>query len=110
MNQKAGIAESGIASAEIAVARQSRRNKNTTITASTAPSIIAWIADLYCSIVYLTLFWRSTKWTPGLRFSSPASFSFAPLKTVTSEAPLARWKSKLIAARPSTIARLRCSA
>ncbi len=40
MNQKVGIADSGIASAEINVARQSRRNRNTTMTASTAPSII----------------------------------------------------------------------
>jgi len=48
MNQKVGIADSGIASAEITVARQSRRNRNTTMTASTAPSIIAAIADSYC--------------------------------------------------------------
>jgi antitoxin (DNA-binding transcriptional repressor) of toxin-antitoxin stability system len=45
MNQKLGIAESGIASAEIAVARQSRRKISTTMTASTAPSIIASIAE-----------------------------------------------------------------
>ena len=40
MNQKVGIAESGIATAEMNVARQSRRKKNTTTTASKAPSII----------------------------------------------------------------------
>src|SRR3546814_7672622 len=38
MNQKVGIADSGMASALISVARQSRRNRNTTTTASTAPS------------------------------------------------------------------------
>ncbi len=41
MNQKAGMADSGIAIAEISVARQSRRNSQTTRTANTAPSIIA---------------------------------------------------------------------
>ena len=45
MNQKAGMADRGMASAEIAVARQSRRNRNTTITASSAPSHIASIAE-----------------------------------------------------------------
>ena len=44
MNQKAGIADSGMASAEIMVARQSRRNRKTMTTASTAPSIIADMA------------------------------------------------------------------
>ncbi len=44
MNQKEGMAERGMASAEITVARQSRRNRNTTTTASSAPSIIASIA------------------------------------------------------------------
>ena len=34
MNQKVGIAESGMAIAEIRVARQSRRNRKTTRTAS----------------------------------------------------------------------------
>ena len=47
MNQKVGMADSGMASAEISVARQSRRKRNTTTTASTAPSIIAWIELLY---------------------------------------------------------------
>jgi hypothetical protein len=40
MHQKVGIADSGIATADTIVARQSRRKKNTTITASTAPSTI----------------------------------------------------------------------
>ncbi len=39
MKANVGIADSGIASAEIAVARQSRRNRNTTSTASTDPSM-----------------------------------------------------------------------
>jgi hypothetical protein len=45
MNQKAGIAESGMASAEMRVARQSRRNRKTTSTARTAPSTMARIAE-----------------------------------------------------------------
>ena len=44
MNQKEGIADSGMASAEIIVARQSRRKRKTMTTASTAPSIIAVMA------------------------------------------------------------------
>ena len=45
MNQKVGIADSGMAIAEIRVARQSRRNRKTTRTASTAPSISDSIAE-----------------------------------------------------------------
>src|SRR3546814_7932886 len=48
MNQKVGIADSGVASAEMIVALKSRRNRKTTSTASTAPSIIAWRADSNC--------------------------------------------------------------
>ena len=51
MNQKVGMADSGMASEEMTVARQSRRNRNTTNTASTAPSTIAHIAELYWSLV-----------------------------------------------------------
>ncbi len=45
MKAKAGIAESGMAIAEIAVARMSRRKRRTTSTASTAPSISPSIAE-----------------------------------------------------------------
>ena len=45
MKAKVGIADKGMASAEIAVERQSRRNTNTTSTASTEPSIIAVSAE-----------------------------------------------------------------
>ena len=45
MNQKVGMADSGMAIAEINVARQSRRKNQTTITARIAPSISAIIAD-----------------------------------------------------------------
>ena len=54
MNQKAGIAESGMAIAEINVARQSRRNRKTTTTASSAPSTSARIDDSYCISIYFT--------------------------------------------------------
>ncbi len=47
MNQKVGMADSGIATALMKVARQSRRNRNTTTTASTAPSTSAHIDELY---------------------------------------------------------------
>ena len=47
MNQKVGIAESGIAMADIIVARQSRRNRNTTTTARIAPSTSASIELVY---------------------------------------------------------------
>ena len=50
-NQKAGIADSGMAIAEMIVARQSRRNRNTTTMASNAPSIIAAIELLYWPLV-----------------------------------------------------------
>ena len=46
MNANVGIADSGMASAEIAVARHSRRNSQTTSTASREPSISASSADL----------------------------------------------------------------
>ena len=46
ITQKVGMAESGMASAEMIVARQSRRNRNTTTTARIAPSIIECIAAL----------------------------------------------------------------
>ncbi len=51
MNPKAGMAESGIARAEIAVARISRRKRKTTRTARTAPSIRPSMADWYCDLV-----------------------------------------------------------
>ena len=51
MNQKAGIADSGMAMAEISVARMSRRNRKTTRTARIAPSIIASIELEYCCFV-----------------------------------------------------------
>ena len=110
MNQKVGIADSGMASAEMTVARQSRRNRNTTITARIAPSSIAWIADLYCSSGYLEPSTRRRNFTCGLRFSSASSFSRAARKTVTSDEPLARLKSNDSACRPSTAAAERCSA
>ena len=45
MKAKVGSADSGIASAAMPVARQSRRNTNTITTASSAPSISALIED-----------------------------------------------------------------
>ena len=49
--QNVGIAESGMAIAEMAVARQSRRKKNTTITARIAPSTMAAIELSYWLLV-----------------------------------------------------------
>ena len=45
MNRKVGTADSGMASAEISVARQSRKKRKTTTTARIAPSTIALIAE-----------------------------------------------------------------
>jgi hypothetical protein len=50
-NQKVGIADKGMAIADTSVARQSRRKKNTTITARTAPSTIDEIDESYCFLV-----------------------------------------------------------
>ncbi len=47
MKKKVGIADNGIATALMKVARQSRRNRNTTTTARTAPSTSAQIEVLY---------------------------------------------------------------
>ena len=51
MKKKVGIAASGMAMALITVARQSRRKMNTTITASTAPSMMACIELEYWLLV-----------------------------------------------------------
>ncbi len=51
MNAKAGIADMGIASAEIDVARKSRRKNQTTITARIDPSTSALIAEWYVRLV-----------------------------------------------------------
>ena len=51
MNQKAGMAESGMEIADISVARISRRKMRTTSTARTAPSSNPSIAELYCALV-----------------------------------------------------------
>ena len=45
MTQKAGKIDSGRVTAAMIVARQSRRNRNTTITASMAPSYSVCIAE-----------------------------------------------------------------
>ena len=103
MNQKVGIADSGIATAEIAVARQSRRKKNTTTTARIAPSIIARIELVYCSSVYSTVLNSGMKRMPGFSASIAAISSSAAAKTVTSEAPLARLIAKLTTSRSRTL-------
>ena len=51
INQKVGMADMGMATAETSVARQSRRKKNTTITARIEPSTIDEIELSYCFLV-----------------------------------------------------------
>ena len=55
MIQKVGISDSGMASAAITVARQSRRKRNTTIAARIMPSIstscVAWKFALVSSVI-----------------------------------------------------------
>lgn len=110
MNQKVGIADSGIAIALISVARQSRRNRKTTTTASTAPSIIAAIELRYCSFTYSVLVKRILKSTLGLFFLISASFFIVSSWTVTSDDPFAFSIEKDSTCLPRIIARLRCSA
>jgi hypothetical protein len=55
MKKKVGITDSGIATAEIRVARQSRRNQKTTTTARIAPSTKRSIDALYDSLVNSTV-------------------------------------------------------
>ncbi len=77
MNQNVGIADNGMATAEIAVARQSRRKKNTTTTARMAPSIMAAMALSYCSLVYFTVLNSGMNFTPGFSASISLIFSRA---------------------------------
>ena len=51
MNQKAGIADSGMAIAEIAVARMSRRKRSTTRTARIGAFDQAFHRRRYCALV-----------------------------------------------------------
>ena len=99
-NQKVGIADSGMAMAEITVARQSRRKKNTTTTARIAPSTIAEIELSYCCLVYSTEVNRVVTRTPGFSFSIFAISFVASSNTETSEAPRARAIEKVTTGLP----------
>ena len=72
ITQKVGISDSGMASAAMTVARQSRRNRNTTRAARIMPSIstscVAWKLALVSSVIEKTL----VIFRPGLDFSSRA--------------------------------------
>src|SRR5205823_3701012 len=81
MNANVGIADSGMASAEISVARVSRRNRNTTSTASTEPSSSAPSAE------------RRAKRPPGRAICAPprAAAVRAPPSTRMACSPPPSW-------------------
>ncbi len=90
MKKKVGIAESGMATEEMKVARQSRRNRNTTTTANSAPSIKAAIELLYWPSVYFTVLNSGMNLTPSFSASILSISALAASKTERSEAPRAR--------------------
>ncbi len=110
MKKNAGMHDSGIAIAEISVARQSRRKKKTTTTARKAPSNSERIDERYCSRVCLTLSSVSSMWTCG--FSSLIFFSSAVTLSIvwTSDPPLALRTSNEATSRPLYLTIRRCSA
>jgi hypothetical protein len=105
-----GITDSGRAVAETKVARPSRRNSQTTITASTAPSISSAIEPSKLSTTGSTKLKASVTTRSGrscFNFSSAARTASA---TSTSPAPRLRVISKPITGLPLSSAAERCSA
>src|SRR5258706_363481 len=99
MKAKVGSAASGIASAAMPVARQSRRNRNTIATASSAPSISASIEALYCCLVKSTVVKTCLRWMLGFSVVILASSACTRLSVSTSEAPLAFSTPKVLGGR-----------
>ena len=103
MKANVGTADSGIASADIAVARQSRKKSHTTSTASTEPSSSASMAELYWSLVAPTV--ENTCLTVTLGFSARIFLSSASTLAiaVTSEEPRERDTPNVVAGRPFSL-------
>ena len=87
---KAGITDSGSATAEMNVARQSRRNKNTTSTASKAPSTSSVRDAAYSSSTGVTKSNASVSCMSGRVSLSSSSAARTPRPASTSLEPLLR--------------------
>ena len=87
---KAGMTDSGSATAEIKVARQSRKNSHTTSTASSAPSISKISEARYSSSTGVTKSNASVSCISGRASLISASAARTPRPASTSLAPLLR--------------------
>ena len=110
MPMNAGITDSGSATADTNVARQSRRNSHTTSTASSAPSYSRCMEPSYSSCTGCTKLKASVISRSGCcaRISCRAACTAAP--TSTSLAPLLRATSKPTTGLPLSSASARGSA
>ena len=110
MPMKAGMTDSGSATAETNVARQSRKNSHTTTTASSAPSYSRCMEPSYSSCTGSTKLKASVTSSPGWASRSSARATFTAAPTSTSLAPLLRATSKPTTGLPLSSARARGSA
>ena len=110
ITMKVGMADSGSATADTKVARQSRRKNHTTMMARTAPSISSAIEPSKFSITGSTKLNASVISTSGCAARSSARPMRTPSATSTSPAPRARVISKPTTGLPLSSAVERCSA
>ncbi len=110
MPMKAGMADSGRATADTSVARQLRRKNQTTMTARMAPSysIVMDASNSSCTGVTKSKACVNSR-SGFLAFKSASAFCTAA-PTSTSLAPLLRVISKPTTDLPFSVAKLRCSA
>ena len=101
MPMKAGMADSGRATAETTVARKSRRNSQTTSTASRAPSYNRVMEALNSSSTGVTKSNDSVICRSGRAACNSLSLARTPCPTSTSLAPLLRATSKPTTGLPS---------
>ena len=106
----AGITDNGSATAQIKVARTLRKNKNTTNTASNAPSTSIVIEALYSSLTGCTKLKASVNMTSGCFCLISANTFCTPSPTSISLAPLLRAISMPTTGLPSKNAAERGSA
>ena len=101
---KVGMMDSGRAIADTQVARQSRRNQNTTASASSAPSHSIVIDDEYERWVSsdMSVTWRNC--TPGCCLASSANAARTASRTFSSSAPRERASEKPTTGLPSSSA------
>ena len=107
---KVGMIDSGSASAEIQVARQSRRKNHTTSTASAAPSHSMAMDDLNEARTSSMAVLTSLNWIRGCSASSCRMAASTPSPTSISLEPTVRLMPKLTTGWPSIIASCRRSA